>query len=238
MLSVYMSFGNVFRGSKIIYLKTRCTLLILGQRKHPDFIFLKYIDMRKTLENLTKAFVGESQARNRYTMYASVARKAWYLQISEIFLETAEQEKEHAERFFKMIQIVKEKMGEDMDEVIVDTAAFVKKWTTLENLQYAIDGENHEHEDLYPEFAKVAEEEGFPEIAARIRSIAHAEEHHEARYQAVRDQLEAWTLMEKAEDIEWMCTKCGYVHKGKNPPERCPSCDHEANYYVVKCETY
>jgi rubrerythrin len=91
---------------------------------------------------------------------------------------------------------------------------------------------------LYPEFAKIAEEEGFPEIAARIRSISHAEEHHEARYQALYDQLKAGTLAKKAEDVERMCTKCGYVHKGKFPPAKCPSCDHEANYYVVKCEQY
>ena len=194
--------------------------------------------MRKTLENLTKAFVGESQARNRYAIYASAARKEWLLQIADIFEQTAEQEREHASRFFKMIQTVKEKMGEDMDEVVVDTAAFVKKWTTLENLQFAINWENHEHEVLYPEFANIADEEWFPEIAARIRSIAHAEKHHEARYKAVHDQLSAGTLAAKAEDIEWMCTKCGYVHKGKTPPEKCPSCDHEANYYVVKCEQY
>ncbi len=194
--------------------------------------------MQKTLENLTKAFVGESQARNRYAIYASAARKEWYLQIAEIFEQTAEQEREHASRFFKMIQMVKEKMGEDMDEVVVDTPAFVKKWTTLDNLQYAINGENHEHEVLYPEFAKIAEEEWFPEIAARIRAISHAEEHHEARYQALYDQLKAGTLAQKAEDVEWMCTKCGYVHKGKFPPARCPSCDHESNYYIVKCEQY
>ena len=194
--------------------------------------------MRKTLECLTKAFVGESQARNRYAIYASAARKEWYLQIAEIFELTAEQEKEHASRFFKMIQTVKEKMGEAMDEVVVDTGAFVKKWTTLENLQYAINGENHEHEVLYPEFAKIAEEEWFPEIAARIRAISHAEEHHEARYQALHDRLADGTLRAKAEDIEWMCTKCGYVFKGKNPPEICPSCGHEKNYYVVKSEQY
>lgn len=194
--------------------------------------------MRKTLENLTKAFVGESQARNRYAIYASAARKEWYLQIAEIFEQTAEQEREHASRFFKMIQSVKEKLWEDIDEVVVDTAAFVKKWTTLENLQYAINGENHEHEVLYPEFAKIAEEEGLPEIAARIRAIAHAEEHHEARYQALHDRLADGTLRAKVEDIEWMCTKCGYVFKGKTPPETCPSCGHEKNYYVVKCEQY
>lgn len=194
--------------------------------------------MRKTLENLTKAFVGESQARNRYTIYSSIARKEGYLQIADVFLETAEQEKEHAERFFKMIQIVKQKMGEDMDEIMVDTWAFVKMWTTLENLQYAINGEHHENQDLYPEFAKIAEEEWLPEIAARILAISHAEEHHEARYQAVRDQLSAGTLAEKSEDIERMCTKCGYVHKGKTPPKKCPSCDHESNYYIVKAEKY
>ncbi|MFA7298652.1 MAG: rubrerythrin family protein [Candidatus Absconditabacterales bacterium] len=194
--------------------------------------------MRKTLENLTKAFVGESQARNRYTIYSSVARKEGYLQIADIFLETAEQEKEHAERFFKMIQIVKEKMGEDMDELIVDAAAFIKRGTTLENLQFAINGEHNENTNLYPDLAKLAEEEGFPEIATRVRSIAHAEEHHEERYQAIRDQLSAGTLAEKAEDIEWMCTKCGYVHKGKFPPAKCPACDHESNYYNVKYEKY
>ncbi len=194
--------------------------------------------MRKTLENLTKAFVGESQARNRYAIYASVARKEWLLQIADIFEQTAEQEKEHASRFFKMIQVVKAKMWEDMDEVVIDTGAFVKVGTTLENLQYSINGENHEHEVLYPEFAKIAEEEWFPEIAARILAISHAEEHHEARYQAVREQLAAGTLAAKAEDIEWMCTKCGYVHKGKFPPAKCPSCDHESNYYIVKTEKY
>lgn len=194
--------------------------------------------MRKTLENLTKAFIGESQARNRYAMYASVARKEWYLQIAEIFEQTAEQEREHASWFFKMIQSVKEKLGEDMDEVVVETWAFVKKWTTADNLQYAIDGEHHEYSVLYPEFAQIAEEEGLPEVAARIRAISHAEEHHEARYQALHDRLTTGTLREKAEDIEWTCTKCGYVYKGKSAPAICPSCGHEQNYYIVKCESY
>lgn len=194
--------------------------------------------MRKTLENLTKAFIGESQARNRYAMYASVARKEWYLQIAEIFEQTAEQEREHASWFFKMIQSVKEKLGEDMDEVVVETWAFVKKWTTAENLQYAIDGEHHEYSVLYAEFAQIAEEEGLPEVAARIRAISHAEEHHDARYQALHDRLTTGTLREKAEDTEWTCTKCGYVYKGKSAPAICPSCGHEQNYYIVKCESY
>ncbi len=194
--------------------------------------------MRKTLENLTKAFVGESQARNRYNMYASIARKEGYLQIAEIFDATAEQEREHAERFFKMIQLVKEKLGEDIAELVIDTAAFIKRGTTLENLQYAIDGEHNENTNLYPGFAKIAKEEWLDEIANRILSISHAEEHHEARYQALHDRLADGTLRAKAEDIEWMCSKCGYIHKGKTPPAKCPSCDHDANYYVVKCESY
>ena len=107
-----------------------------------------------------------------------------------------------------MIQTVKEKLGEDTDEIVVGTAAFVKKGTTLENLQYAINGENHEHEVLYPEFAKIAEEEGLPEIAARIRAISHAEEHHEERYKKLHEQLQAGKLLKKDEDVEWMCTKC------------------------------
>ena len=120
--------------------------------------------MSKTLENLTKAFVGESQARNRYTMYASTARKEGFLQVADIFLETAEQEREHASWFFKMIQIAKTKEGLDMDAVTVETEAFVKIGTTLDNLGYAVAGETHEYDSMYPEFAKIAFEEGYPEI--------------------------------------------------------------------------
>ena len=167
------------------------------------------------LENLMKGFVGESQARNRYTLYASTAKKESYLQISEIFLITAEQEKEHAEWFWKMMEIVKKDIGEEMDEVELAQPAFVKRWTTLENLQYAIDGEHHEYDKLYPEFAKLAEEEWYPEIANRIRAIMISEMHHEERYIKLHDQFKGGTLMKKSEDVEWMCTKCGYVHKGK-----------------------
>lgn len=192
----------------------------------------------KTLENLTKAFVGESQARNRYTIYASVARKAWYLQISEIFLETAEQEKEHAERFFKMIQALKEKEGLDVAVIDIPTVTMSTLGDTLLNLQTAANGEHEEYDVLYPEFAQVAEDEGYPEFAARIRSIMKAEMHHEERYKKLHKELEAETLRNKWEEVEWMCNKCGYVHKGKKPPKKCPSCDHDETYYVVKCETY
>lgn len=194
--------------------------------------------MQKTLENLTKAFVGESQARNRYSMYASAARKEWYLQIAAIFEETAEQEKEHASRFFKMIQSVKEKMGVSMDEVTIDTWAFVKIGTTLENLGYSAAGEHHEYDVLYPEFARVAQEEGLPEVAARIRNIAIAETHHEQRYLKLRNQLNDNTLRVKADDVRWICTKCGHMHKGKSPLEICPSCGHDKTYAIVQCEEY
>ncbi len=141
-------------------LDRKITTNLTKNRYIQDDVFTLYpYHMRKTLENLTKAFVGESQARNRYTIYASIARKEGYLQIADIFLMTAEQEKEHAERFFKMIQMVKEKLGEDMDEVKIETSAFVKRGTTLQNLQYAIDGEHHENSELYPEFARIADEE-------------------------------------------------------------------------------
>lgn len=194
--------------------------------------------MKKTIENLTKAFVGESQARNRYNIYASAARKEWYLQVASIFEETAEQEKEHASWFFKMIQSIKEKEGLSMDEINIETAAFVKIGTTLDNLGYAVNWETHEYESMYPEFAQMAQDEGYPEIAARIRAIAIAETHHAERYQKLHDQIKNSTLRNKSEEVERMCTKCGHVHKGKSPMKACPSCGHDETYAVVKCETY
>lgn len=194
--------------------------------------------MKKTLENLAKAFVWESQARNRYTMFASKAKKEWYLQISNIFLETAEQEKEHAEWFMKMLLAVKEKEWLDMETLPVETDVFVKLGTTLENLGYAVAWETHEYESMYPEFAKIAMEEGYPEITARINAIMNAEMHHAERYQKLYDQINNETIRNKAEDVERICIKCGHTHKGKKPPKACPSCGHEEEYFIVKCETY
>ena len=194
--------------------------------------------MRKTIENLVKAFIGESQARNRYTFYASIAKKEGFEQIAEIFLITADNEEEHAETLFKMINELKRKSGEKLDEISVMAAAPLVLGTTAENLRAAIAGENYEHTKMYPEFAEIAEREGLPEVAARLRAIAKAEEHHEERFRKLLKEVEAGTVFKKEKEVWWVCRKCGYVHYGKEPPEKCPSCGHSKNFFQVKCEEY
>ena len=190
--------------------------------------------MKKTLENLTKAFIGESQARNRYSFYASIARKEGFEQIAEIFQITADNEKEHAKRIFEHINELKE----NSNPIIVEAEAPTILGTTTENLKASISGENHEHAVMYPEFAKIAQEEGLPKIAGRLRSIAVVEKHHEERYKKLLEQIEKGTVFKKEKPIEWVCRECGYVHTGKEPPEKCPSCDHSKSFYQVKCECY
>ncbi|MCK4459679.1 MAG: rubrerythrin family protein, partial [Methanosarcinales archaeon] len=182
--------------------------------------------MEKTLENLTKAFIGESQARNRYTFYAKVAKKEGFEQISDIFLLTAENEREHAKWLFRMIDELRQKIPEKPDEIIVEAAAPLTLGTTSENLAAAIAGENYETTTMYPEFADVAEREGLDRIASRLRSIAIAESHHEERYRKLLSAVEADTVFTKDTNVIWVCRKCGYVHEGKEPPVECPSCDH------------
>lgn len=194
--------------------------------------------MKNTIENLTKAFIGESQARNRYTFYAKIAKNEGFEQIAELFLITAENEKEHAKRLFEHIQELKQKVGGDLDEITVEAAAPLVYSDTAQNLIAAIAGENYEYTEMYPEFAKVAEEEGLPAIAERLEAIAIAEEHHEERYKKVLKEVEAGTVFKKEKEVWWVCRECGYVHFGREPPENCPSCDHERNYYQVKCEEY
>ncbi|MHA1606321.1 MAG: rubrerythrin [Candidatus Freyarchaeota archaeon] len=194
--------------------------------------------MKRTIENLAKAFIGESQARNRYTFYAKIAKNEGYEQIAEIFLITAENEKEHASWLFKLINELKEKSGEKIDEVKVEAVAPLTLGSTAENLRAAIAGENYEHTTMYPEFANVAEEEGFPEIAGRLRAIAKAEEHHEERFKKLLKEVEAGTVFKKDKEVWWVCRECGYVYYGKEPPEVCPSCGHPRSYYQVKCEEY
>jgi len=194
--------------------------------------------MEKTLQNLAKAFVGESQARNRYTFYSKIAKKEGFEQIGEIFLITAENEREHASWLLKLINEIMAKSGEKLEEIKIEAGVPTTLGTTVENLKAAIAGENYEYTKMYPEFADVAEKEGYPEIASRLRSIAVAEKHHEERYKKILAVLENGTVFKKAEKVWWVCRECGYVHFGEQPPERCPSCDHERSFYQIKCEEY
>ena len=194
--------------------------------------------MKETIENLTKAFIGESQARNRYTIYAKIAQKEGLEQISEIFLVTADNEREHAKWLFRLINELTKKSNEDLDEIKVEASAPTILGTTTENLKAAIGGENYEYTKMYPGFANVAEKEGFPEIAKRLRAIAKAEEHHEERYKKLLAGVEGRSVFKKDKKVYWVCRKCGYVHEGEEPPENCPSCDHPKNYFEVKCEVY
>jgi rubrerythrin len=194
--------------------------------------------MQKTLENLAKAFVGESQARNRYTMYAKVARTEGFEQFAEIFLVTADNEREHANWMFKMIQELKKKMKLKDEDIKIEAAVPNVYGTTAENLKAAIAGENWEHTTMYPEFAAVAEEEGLTEIAKRLRAVAQAEAHHEERYLKMLKQIEEGTVFKKDKEIWWICRECGYAHFGTEAPEKCPSCGHAQAFYQVKCEEY
>ena len=194
--------------------------------------------MKETIKNLTKAFIGEGQARNRYTFYSKIARKEGFEQIAEVFLITAENEKEHASWLFRLINELKKKSDEKLDKIKVEVSVSTMLGTTAENLRTAIAGENYEHTKMYPEFADVAEKEGFPEIAKRLRAIAKAEEHHEERFKKLLKEVEAGTLFKKEKEVWWVCRECGYTHFGKEPPQECPSCSHPKSFYQVKCEEY
>lgn len=190
--------------------------------------------MEKTIKNLGAAFIGESQARNRYTIAAKIAAKEGFEQISAIFLETADHEREHAKWLMRMIS------GLDSNAKIVAENAEVPlvSKTTLENLEGSIAGEHHEQTSMYPEFAKVADEENLPEIAARLRSIAQSEAHHEARFQSLLETLKANTIFTKSEPVEWVCRKCGFMHSSESAPEKCPSCGHPQSYFQIRCEDF
>jgi len=184
----------------------------------------------KTEQNLLKAFAGESQARNRYTYAASVAKKEGYEQISAIFLETADNEKEHAKRFFKFLE------GGGVEITAMYPAGTIEN--TMENLKMAAAGENEEHTILYPGFAKVAEEEGFPEVAAAFTMIAKVEVEHEARYNKLIANIEKGEVFKKASPTRWKCRNCGYVHEGDEAPELCPACVHEKKHFEIKETNY
>jgi len=184
-----------------------------------------------TIENLVKAFIGESQARNRYTIYAKIAKKQGFEQISEVFLLTADQEAEHAKWLFRMIQDLKGDAG----AVSVEVEAPLVLGDTAANLKASIAGENHEYTIMYPSFADEAEKEGLGEVAKRLRAIAVAEKNHEARYKLFLEEVESNSVFKKPETQSWVCRKCGYVHEGEAAPQACPSCGHPTAYFQLKC---
>ena len=184
----------------------------------------------KTERNLLTAFAGESQARNRYTYFASKAKKEGLEQIAAIFGETANQEKEHAERLFKLLQ------GGEVEVQAAFPAGVIG--TTAENLKAAAAGENYEWTDMYPSFAKVAREEGFEEIAEIFEAVAVAEKQHEKRYLGLLANVEADTVFKKEKPVVWRCLNCGYLHEGKEAPELCPACAHPRAYYELLCENW
>ncbi|WP_010244176.1 rubrerythrin [Acetivibrio cellulolyticus] len=197
---------------------------------------MKSLKGTKTAENLLKAFAGESQARNRYTFYSSVADKEGYKQIKNLFIETADNEKEHAKRFYKLLL---EGLQGELPTTIKITADFpIAQGTTLENLKAAAAGENEEWSDLYPEFAKVAEEEGFTEIATAFKMIAKVEKHHEERYKKLADNVANGVVFKKEEKVVWKCANCGYIHEGSGAPDKCPACNHPQSYFELNAEPY
>lgn len=191
---------------------------------------MKSVKGTKTEKNLLASFAGESQARNRYTYFASKAKKEGYEQIAGIFLETAENEKEHAKRFFKFLE------GGMVEITAAYPAGIIG--STAENLKAAAEGENEEHTKLYPEFADIAEKEGFKEIAIAWRRIADVEKHHEERYLALLKNVEEGTVFKKKEKLLWKCRNCGYIHEGDSAPDLCPACVHPQAHFEILAEKY
>ena len=184
----------------------------------------------ETEKNLLKAFAGESQARNRYTYFASIAKKDGYEQISAIFQETANNEKEHAKIFFGYLE------GGDVEITAAYPAGRIS--ATPENLLAAAEGEKLEWETLYPNFEQTARKEGFNEIASSFKEIAEVEEQHEKRYRKLLENVKAGRVFKKDKAVKWKCRNCGYVHEGKDAPKSCPACRHPQAFFEVLCENY
>ena len=184
----------------------------------------------KTEQNLLKSFAGESQARNRYNFAAKVAKKEGYEQISALFLETAENERQHAKGFFRFLE----------GGMVEITAAYPAGviGTTIENLKAAAAGEHEEHTELYPEFARIAKEEGFPQIATYYNLVSQVEKHHEARYLMLLKTIEEGTTFRKTEPVQWICRQCGYIHEGPEAPAECPCCNHPQAHFQLLTDSY
>ena len=184
----------------------------------------------KTEKNILTAFAGESQARNRYTYFASQAKKEGFMQISMIFEETADQEKEHAKRLFKFLEGGEVEISGAFPAGVIDT--------TLENLKESASGENYEHTEMYPGFAKIAREEGFYEIADVFKAIAVAEKQHEKRYLALMENIKTERVFKKDKPVVWRCRNCGYLHEGTEAPQVCPACAHPQAYFELLGENW
>lgn len=186
---------------------------------------MKSLKGTKTEKNVLTAFAGESQARNRYSYYSGKAKKDGYVEMAQAFEEIANQEKEHAKRLFKFLE------GGEVEISGSFPAGVIGE--TYDNLLESAAGENHEHTEMYPSFAKIADEEGFSEIAAAMRSIAIAEEFHEKRFRAFAEAIKSGTVFKQGEKTTWRCLNCGYVHDGTEPPQLCPACAHPIDYFEV-----
>ena len=184
----------------------------------------------QTEKNILTAFAGESQARNRYTYFASKAKKEGFVQISAIFEETANQEKEHAKRLFKLLEGGEVQIAASFPAGVVGT--------TEENLRDAAAGENHEHTSMYPDFAKTAQDEGFPEIADIFMAIAVAEKQHEKRYLALAENIAKGQVFKRESKTTWRCRNCGYLHEGEEAPDTCPACAHAQAHFELLGENY
>ena len=191
---------------------------------------MKSVKGTRTEQNLLKSFAGESQARNRYTYFSSVARKEGFVQIADIFDETAAQEKEHAKRFFKFLE------GGEVEVACAFPAGVIG--TTLDNLKAAAAGERHEHTSMYPGYAKMADEEGFKEVAAALRAISVAEKQHEKRYLDLAANIQAGRVFKRDAQATWRCRNCGYLHVGMSAPELCPACVHPQAHFELLGENW
>ena len=184
----------------------------------------------RTERNLLTAFAGESQARNRYTYFAKQAKKDGYVQIAQIFARTADQEKEHAKRLFKFLQ------GGEVEITASFPAGIIG--STLENLEASAAGEKYEYTEMYPEFARIAQEENFVEIATVFNAIAVAEQQHEKQYLAFMDNISKGRVFRRDSSVVWYCANCGYIHEGPEPPLQCPACAHDQAYFHLLAENW
>jgi rubrerythrin len=191
---------------------------------------VKELKGSRTEKNILTAFAGESQARNRYSYFASAARNEGYIQIANVFEETANQEKEHAKRFFKFLE------GGELEVAAAFPSGVVG--STLDNLKAAAAGENHEHTSMYPGFARVAREEGFEAIAQVYDAVSVAEKQHEKRYRDLAANIENDRVFKRSGRVVWRCINCGYLHEGQEAPESCPDCAHPQSYYELLAENW